>query len=130
MNRVRFMSMNTIERYTDFIHNLDAVDQSLYAIKANANTEVMKKFRELGLGFECVSLGEVNKVLELFPDIDRKEILFTPNFAPKQEYVEGLELGVNVTLDNIYPLQKWPDIFKDQELFLRSRAWAWSSQTC
>lgn len=109
----------TLQKYAGFIISLDAVDKSLYAIKANANADVMRTFHELGLGFECVSLGEVNKVLDLFPDIDRKEILFTPNFAPKQEYADGFDLEVNVTLDNIYPLKKWPEIFKGQELFLR-----------
>lgn len=111
--------LDTVKRYAGFIQNLEAVDSSLYAMKANANTEVLKTFRELGLGFECVSLGEVKKVLELFPDIDRKKILFTPNFAPKSEYEEGMALGINMTLDNIYPLQQWPEVFEGQELFLR-----------
>lgn len=111
--------LDTIKRYAEIIQTLDAVDRSLYAMKANANPEVLKTFRNIGLGFECVSVGEVKKVLELFPDIDRNEILFTPNFAPRSEYEEGLDLGVNVTLDNIYPLKQWPEIFEGRELFLR-----------
>ncbi len=111
--------LDTVRRYAGFIQGLEAVDFPLYAMKANANTEVLKTFRDLGLGFECVSLGEVKKVLELFPDIDRKKVLFTPNFAPKQEYEEGVELGINMTLDNIYPLQQWPEVFEGKELFLR-----------
>jgi diaminopimelate decarboxylase/aspartate kinase len=109
----------TLQKYAEFIKNLDAVDRVLYAIKANANEKVMETFRTLGLGFECVSIGEVEKVLELFPDINPQEILFTPNFAPKSEYEEGLDLGVQVTLDNIYPLRHWPELLKDEELFLR-----------
>ena len=111
--------LDTIERYAGLITDLEAVDRPLYAMKANANREVLKRFRKLGLGFECVSIGEVKKVLDLFPDIDPKEILFTPNFAPRSEYAEGLELGVNVTLDNIYPLREWPKIFEGQQVFLR-----------
>jgi diaminopimelate decarboxylase/aspartate kinase len=57
--------------------------------------------------------------LELFPTLNRKRIIFTPNFAAKEEYQFGLEQGVNVTLDNLYPLQHWPEIFKDQEIFVR-----------
>jgi diaminopimelate decarboxylase/aspartate kinase len=110
---------DTIRRYAGMIQNLDAVDHPLYAMKANANTEVLQTFHQLGLGFECVSIGEVRKVLELFPDIDRNKVLFTPNFAPRSEYEEGLERGVNVTLDNIYPLQQWPEVFEGQKLFLR-----------
>jgi len=109
----------TIRKYGAMIKGLKAVDRSLYAIKANANVEVLKTFYEMDMGFECVSIGEVRMIIELFPDIDRKQILFTPNFAPRSEYEEGLELGVNVTLDNSYPLKKWPELFKDRELFLR-----------
>lgn len=109
----------TLRTYAGFIKNLESVDRSLYAIKANANHDVLRTFYDMGLGFECVSIGEVKKVLELFPDIDPRQILFTPNFAPKIEYEQGLDLGVNVTLDNIYPLQQWGGIFEGEELFLR-----------
>ncbi len=109
----------TLRKYAGFVQQIEAVDNALYAIKANANEEVLKTFAELGLGFECVSIGEVEKVIGLFPDLDRSEILFTPNFAPREEYEKGLEMGVNVTLDNIYPLQKWPKVFEGHEVFLR-----------
>lgn len=110
---------DTLQKYAGFVSNVESIDQALYAIKANANEAVLQTFYEMGLGFECVSIGEVNKVINLFPDLDRKKILFTPNFAPKIEYEQGLTLGVNVTLDNIYPLQEWPEVFEGQELFLR-----------
>jgi len=111
--------LDTVERFAGLIQDLEAIDRAHYAMKANANDEILKTFRRLGLSFECVSIGEVRKVLELFPDIDRKEILFTPNFAPKTEYEEGLALGIHVTLDNIYPLKQWPEVFKGKEVFLR-----------
>ncbi|HET6527629.1 MAG TPA: diaminopimelate decarboxylase [Balneolaceae bacterium] len=109
----------TLQEYGKMIQNLDAVDQALYAIKANANDDVLRTFKKLDFGFECVSIGEVEKILELFPEIDCKKILFTPNFAPRQEYEKALDLDINLTLDNIYPLKKWSDIFKGRELFLR-----------
>lgn len=111
--------IDTIQRYAGLIQNLEAVSFGLYAMKANANDEILKTFRALDFGFECVSIGEVKKIFGLFPDIDPKKILFTPNFAPRSEYEEGLKLGVHVTLDNIYPLQQWPNLFKGEELFLR-----------
>lgn len=109
----------TLKKYAAFVKNLEAIDRCLYAMKANANDEILRTFRDMELGFECVSIGEVEKILSLFPDIDHEQILFTPNFAPKVEYEKGLELGVNVTLDNIYPLQKWPELFEGKEVFLR-----------
>jgi diaminopimelate decarboxylase/aspartate kinase len=45
--------------------------------------------------------------------------LFTPNFAPRSEYEFGFSLGVRVTLDNIYPLKAWPELFRGREIFLR-----------
>jgi len=110
---------DTLRKYAGLVQQIEAVDNALYAIKANANEEVLKTFNELGLGFECVSIGEVEKVIGLFPELERSEILFTPNFAPREEYEKGLELGVNVTLDNIYPLQQWPEVVEGQEVFLR-----------
>ena len=71
------------------------------------------------MGFECVSLQEVTFVLKLFPEIDKQRILFTPNFAPREEYKQALELGVLLTLDNLYPLEHWGDLFQGKELLLR-----------
>lgn len=110
---------DTIKKYASMIEGIDAVDQPLYAMKANANEGVLKTFHALGFGFECVSIGEVTKVLGLFPDIDRQKVLFTPNFAPRTEYEEALDLGIRLTLDNIYLLREWGDTFRGQELFLR-----------
>jgi bifunctional diaminopimelate decarboxylase / aspartate kinase len=46
-------------------------------------------------------------------------VLFTPNFAPRSEYEFGLERGVRVTLDNLYPLKMWPEVFARREIFVR-----------
>lgn len=104
---------------TEKLKELHSVDRFFYAMKANANMDVLKSFRSQDLGFECVSIGEVEEVFELFPDIDPQAVIFTPNFAPREEYERAFEYGVNVTLDNIYPLQQWPGLFKHKTIFLR-----------
>lgn len=109
----------TILETIDRLNELSTIDRLFYSVKANSNREILKIIFDAGLGFECVSIGEVEFVQELFPDIDPDRILFTPNFAPKTEYERGVELGVHVTLDNIYTLQKWPDLFEGKEIFLR-----------
>src|SRR5208337_2525369 len=48
-----------------------------------------------------------------------ERVLFTPNFAPRAEYEYGFERGVRVTLDNLYPLKAWPEVFRGREIFLR-----------
>ncbi len=98
---------------------LSSVDSIFYAMKANSNPEILRVLEGEGINFECVSPGEIHRLLELFPNIDRKRLLFTPNFAPRSEYQWGLDQGAWVTLDNLHPLRHWPKIFKNREIFIR-----------
>ena len=88
-------------------------------MKANSNPDVLRVIYSEGVGFECVSPGEVRRVLRTFPDIDPARILFTPNFAPKEEYEFGFKSGIHVTLDNIHPLEAWPEVFRGQKIIVR-----------
>ncbi len=101
------------------ILNCQGVDRVYYAIKANSNADILKNFYQLGLNFECVSWNEVLFVLDLFPDIDRSRILFTPNFALREEYELALQNNITLTVDNLYPLQNWPEVFRDKKIILR-----------
>ena len=98
---------------------IEHLDRVLFAMKANNNPEVLKLFDKEGLAFECVSPGEVERVLKLVPGIDRKRILFTPNFAPRAEYAWAVEQGIWLTLDNLHPLVAWPELFRGKEIFVR-----------
>jgi diaminopimelate decarboxylase/aspartate kinase len=109
----------SIEAAIDALKALPSVDGVLYAMKANSHTDVLRTVHERGLSFECVSPGEISRVLELFPRIDRTRILFTPNFAPRGEYAWAIEQGVWLTLDNLYPLQAWSELFRGRDLFIR-----------
>jgi diaminopimelate decarboxylase/aspartate kinase len=95
-----------------------AVDRLLYAVKANQHAGVLALFAALGLGFECVSLAEVEHVLAL-PGVSADRILFTPNFSTADEFARALALGVQVTIDNLHPLAEWPSLFAGHEVFLR-----------
>jgi len=98
---------------------LQSVERVYYAIKANPHPEILRRFGSAGLGFECVSPGEVDHVRALLPELDPQRILFTPNFAGRAEYELGFDRGVHVTVDNVYPLQAWPELFRGKEIFLR-----------
>jgi diaminopimelate decarboxylase/aspartate kinase len=98
---------------------LQNIDRSFFAIKANSNREVLRCVGDSGVNFECVSPGEIQRVLEVFPDLPRERILFTPNFAPRSEYEQALQAGVWVTLDNLHPLRHWGDAFAGREVILR-----------
>ncbi len=99
--------------------NLKNISRILYAVKANFNADLLRTLGDAGLDFECVSPGEVEWLEEIFPDFDLSRVLFTPNFAPREEYEWALKKGLQVTLDNLYPLQAWPELFKGKKLFIR-----------
>jgi diaminopimelate decarboxylase/aspartate kinase len=101
------------------LRGIGAVDRVFYALKANDHPGVLRVFHDAGLGFECVSAAELDHVLALFPDIAAGRLLFTPNFAPREEYRHGFEVGARVTVDNVHPLREWPELFRGRELFLR-----------
>ena len=99
--------------------DLKSVDRVLYAVKANFNAELLQALADEGVDFECVSPGEVEWLEQVIPDIDLARILFTPNFAPRGEYEWAIEKGLQLTLDNLYPLEAWPELFKGKDLFIR-----------
>lgn len=109
----------TIEASVAALKGLRSVQRIFYAMKANSNADVLRRIEAQGLSFECVSRGEVERVLETFQGIDRDRLLFTPNFAPRDEYRWALEQGIRLTVDNLYVIREWPDLFRGHEVFVR-----------
>jgi diaminopimelate decarboxylase/aspartate kinase len=109
----------TIRAAAGALRALKAVDRVLYAMKANPHPDILRLLEAEGLGFECVSRGEIERVLATLPALPRERILFTPNFAGRSEYAWALEQGVTVTVDNLHALREWDGLFRARELFLR-----------
>jgi diaminopimelate decarboxylase/aspartate kinase len=109
----------TLEQSARRLLSLRGPDRVFYAIKANNHPGVLQLFHDLGLGFECVAAAELEHVLRLAPGLDRARLLFTPNFAGREEFERGFALGARVTVDNLHPLQAWPELFTRREIFLR-----------
>src|SRR4030095_13587661 len=84
------------------LKSVAGIGRLLYAVKANPHPEIIAAFAAQDLGFECVSRGEVERVLEAVPGIDPRRILYTPNFAPREEYAWALATDSWVTLDNLH----------------------------
>jgi len=101
------------------LHALKSFAQVFYAMKANPNAELLRIIEKTGVGFECVSRGELEHVFASVPGIDSRRILFTPNFAARDEYAWAFERGVILTIDNLYVLQAWPQLFAKREVLLR-----------
>lgn len=109
----------TLEGAVEDLLGLTAVDRVFFAIKANPNPAILELFARKGLCFECVSPGELDHVAQVLGDERAGRVLFTPNFAPIDEYRVGFDHGAYVTLDNLHPLEHHPEVFAGEELFLR-----------
>jgi diaminopimelate decarboxylase/aspartate kinase len=109
----------TIEASARDLLGLKSIDRVHYATKANWNPALLKVLHAAGVKMECVSQAEIEHVFRTLPGIKPDEVLFTPNFAPRVEYEFALARGVNVTIDNLYALREWPDLFKGRSLLVR-----------
>ena len=95
------------------------VDRRFYAIKANPHPAILEVLAEEGFGLECVSLAELRHARDAVPGLEHGRLLFTPSFAPIDEYAAAFELGAIVTLDNVEALRRWPKVFRGRKLWLR-----------
>ncbi len=109
----------TLRNQAERLVSMGSVDRIFFAMKANPYPSILSVFEEMELGFECVSPGELERIEGQFPDLPKERFLFTPNFAPREEYQRGFEAGAMVTLDNLYPLLQWPDTFAGREVLVR-----------
>jgi diaminopimelate decarboxylase/aspartate kinase len=109
----------TIHANARALRDIHSVSRILYALKANPHPEILRAVDSAGCGFECVSGAEIERVLEAVPGVDRERVLFTPNFAPRGEYRWAIDCGFRVTVDNLYVLRAWRELFAGREIFLR-----------
>lgn len=98
---------------------VEAVDRRFYALKANPHPAILRALEAEGFGFECVSGGELAHLFAALPTLDPERVLFTPSFAPLDEYAQALARGVHVTVDNAAVLRARPELFRGRELLLR-----------
>jgi diaminopimelate decarboxylase/aspartate kinase len=109
----------TLDSSIAAVLRVKSVKRWAYAMKANWHPQILRQMHAAGLALECVSQGELEHAFASVPDLAGERVLFTPNFAPRGEYEFGFSKGVRVTLDNLYPLKMWPEIFRGREIFLR-----------
>lgn len=76
-----------------------------YAAKALTNLSILKLVRKNGAGVDVVSIQEAR--LALRAGFQPQDIMFTPNCVGFDEIVAGVELGLNVNLDNLSVLEKF-----------------------
>ncbi|MHB1273385.1 MAG: bifunctional aspartate kinase/diaminopimelate decarboxylase [Rhodanobacter sp.] len=107
----------TVRHQARELKTLAAVDRLHYAVKANTHPAILRVLAQEGFGFECVSPGELKAVIAAVPE--SAPLLFTPNFAPRQDYAWALTTRATVSLDSLYPLEHWGELFRGREIVLR-----------
>ena len=110
---------DSVRRAARRLLDLEAIDRVLFAMKSNFNPDILRLLAAEGADFECVSPQEIEHLRRTLPDLDPGRILFTPNFAPREDYAWARENGVCMTLDNLYPLRAWPETFRGARVFVR-----------
>lgn len=111
--------LGVVARQAGLLRDMRSPARILYAVKANPHPAILRALADAGLGFECVSRGELERVIGSLPGLDRGSILFTPNFAPRAEYRFAIEAGVRVTVDNSGVLANWGGMFEGREILVR-----------
>ncbi len=107
----------TVRKQARELKTLTSVDRLHYAVKANTHPALLRALAEEGYGFECVSPGELKAVMAVVPE--SAPLLFTPNFAPREDYAWALTTRATVSLDSLYPLEHWGEVFRGREIVLR-----------
>lgn len=110
---------DTVDAAAHTLRGISGVSRVLYAMKANPHPQIVGAADKAGMDFECVSAGEVERVLQVRPDVERHRIHYTPNFAPRQEYAWAFSQSIRVTVDNTFVLEQWADLFRGREIFVR-----------
>ena len=112
-------SLDQVRAQAQLLRALGGVDRWHYALKANPHPAILRTLHEEGFAFECVSLAEIEAARATLPMLPVERLLFTPNFAPREEYAAALAAGVRVTLDALHPLVHWSDLFAGRDIHLR-----------
>jgi len=107
-------SLPGVELRAREVLSLSAVENHLYALKANSHPEILRFLVGLGFGLECVSPGELQRA-----ECAGSRRLFTPNYVGPEEYALAFSQNCWVTLDNAEALRLWPEVFAHRQVLLR-----------
>lgn len=106
--------LDTISYQVFELLRLDAT--IFYSVKANNNKEIISFLNNMNINFECVSIDEVEYILQFTTN---NKITFTPNFNNIKDIIKAFELDVNIIIDNLNLIKDYPDVFKNKKFGLR-----------
>ncbi len=102
---------NRVETQINKLKNaFPKVDLKLkYAGKSLTNINILKIVKNNGVGYDAVSINEVNLALKV--GFAPQDIMYTPNCVAFSEIEEAVQLGVHVNIDNIPFLEEFGEKF-------------------
>lgn len=107
-----------VDNYKLFTSSFSVKDLKVhYACKALTNISILKLFKKLGAGLDCVSEQEVQ--LGLHAGFDPNDIIYTPNGVSIEEYERVLQHKTKVTVDNLSLLEKIGVNYPDHPIHIR-----------
>lgn len=106
------------KKYNEFKNAFDIKDLKIhYAMKSLSNISILKLFRHLGSGLDCVSIEEI--LLGLKAGFKPETIIYTPNGVSFEEYKKAISLNVKITVDNISILEKIGQEYPNLPIYIR-----------
>ncbi len=81
---------DTYNEYKDAFSEIEPI--ICFSAKANSNLSVLKAFSSLGSGFDIVSVGELNRALNI--GADPKKIVFSGVGKTKEEIIAAIQAGI------------------------------------
>jgi len=112
-------NMDFINQQISFLKsNLSSISEIYYSMKANNHKNIINKIANNGIGFECVSINEIEYLRDnLFIE---NNIMFTPNFCNINEYIDSFKYtNIDITVDNIDLIKNNIPIFENKSIGLR-----------
>jgi diaminopimelate decarboxylase/aspartate kinase len=96
--------------------NMTNIDKVYYAVKANFNSDILKYLSKYDIGFETVSIEEIELLKRLEIDND---ILYTPNYCDVSDYIKARDYNAKIVIDNLDLLYNYPKLFENLNIGLR-----------
>jgi len=105
------------ETFFDLL-SIDALDLLFYPVHTNPHPKILRKVFALDVGFKCISIDEITRVLKKFPKLAPQRILFVPDHAHKEDFERAFDYGAHIAVNDLHALKRWPDTFQNREIFI------------
>lgn len=102
---------NILSNYQAYVDAFPKPHRIFYAVKANSNLSILRLLNNLGSGFDCVSGGEISRVIQA--GASPQQIIFSGVGKSEQELVSAITLGIHsINLESADELDRINSIAK------------------